>query len=99
MRRGRKRRVADIVVHCHVIDLAPGDAVAGGPRMGLIVSKAVGNAVVRHAVSRRLRHAWRAADPGLPAQTNVVLRALPGAATASTAELTRQLTRALAALR
>ena len=27
------------------------------PRVGLVVSKAVGNAVSRHAVSRRLRHA------------------------------------------
>ncbi|WP_084495391.1 ribonuclease P protein component [Nocardia shimofusensis] len=62
----------------------------GGPRFGLIVSKAVGSAVVRHRVARRLRHMCATIVDELPADTDVVIRALPGAATADQAELARQ---------
>lgn len=71
--------------------------VAGGPRMGLVVSKAVGNAVTRHAVSRRLRHiagpAMEAA--GLDTGQCVVLRALPASAGATSKELDADVRRAL----
>lgn len=63
----------------------------GGPRFGLIVSKAVGNAVVRHRVARRLRHICASLAAELPDGADVVLRALPGAADASSDELRRQL--------
>lgn len=46
--------------------------------MGFVVSKKVGNAVVRNRVKRRLRHL--AASMGTPRQTDVVVRALPPAA-------------------
>jgi ribonuclease P protein component len=47
-------------------------------RVGLIVSKAVGNSVHRHRAARRLRAAvWPILDT-LPSGTRVVLRALPG---------------------
>jgi len=62
----------------------------GGPRFGLIVSKAVGSAVVRHRVARRLRHMCATIVDELPADADVVIRALPGAATADQAELARQ---------
>lgn len=62
----------------------------GGPRFGLIVSKAVGSAVVRHRVARRLRHMCATIVDELPADTDIVIRALPGAATADQAELARQ---------
>lgn len=62
----------------------------GGPRFGLIVSKAVGPAVVRHRVARRLRHICANIAAELPASTDIVLRALPGAADASSADLERQ---------
>ena len=68
---------------------------SGGPRFGLIVSKAVGNAVVRHRVARRLRHMCADAAGELPTAVDVVIRALPGAATADSAELDRQLRSAL----
>jgi ribonuclease P protein component len=55
--------------------------------VGLVVSKAVGNAVVRHRVSRRLRHVVGPLVPRLATGTAVVLRALPAAATATSAEL------------
>lgn len=71
----------------------------GGPRVGLVVSKAVGNAVTRHAVSRRLRHVARTVidDPavGLGATHTVVLRALPASAGASSEELERDVRHAL----
>jgi ribonuclease P protein component len=47
---------------------------------GLIVGRSVGNSVVRHRTSRRLRAILAGIVPGLPAGTTVVLRALPGAA-------------------
>ncbi|WP_010313202.1 ribonuclease P protein component [Saccharopolyspora spinosa] len=56
-------------------------------RVGFVVSKAVGTAVVRHRVTRRLRHLMRDLLPALPAGTLVVVRALPPAAGASSREL------------
>ncbi|MET7770464.1 ribonuclease P protein component [Nocardia sp. NPDC005366] len=67
----------------------------GGPRFGLIVSKAVGSAVVRHRVARRLRHMCAKLIPELTGEADVVIRALPGAATADSAELLRQIRGAL----
>ncbi|MEU8895226.1 ribonuclease P protein component [Nocardia sp. NPDC048505] len=76
---------------------APADALVrvGGPRFGLIVSKAVGSAVIRHRVARRLRHMCGKVIPDLPAEADIVIRALPGAADASSDELLRQLRGAL----
>lgn len=56
-------------------------------RVGLVVSKSVGNAVVRHRVSRRLRHVMADFLTLLPEGTDVVLRARPAAAGASSTEL------------
>ena len=50
-------------------------------RVGLVVSKAVGGSVVRSRVKRRLRHLAATELPGTPAGTDLVLRALPAAAT------------------
>ncbi|MFD3705943.1 ribonuclease P protein component [Nocardia sp. NPDC058658] len=96
VRRGQRIGRRDFVVHAltHTYDdLADGDSPVrvGGPRFGLIVSKAVGNAVVRHRVARRLRHICAQVVDELPVGTDVVIRALPGAATADSAELLRQL--------
>lgn len=63
----------------------------GGPRFGLIVSKAVGSSVVRHRVARRLRHVCAEIRDEVPADADIVIRALPGAAVADSAELRRQL--------
>ena len=64
-------------------------------RVGFVVSKAVGNSVVRHRVSRRLRHQMAERLGQLPAGTAIVVRALAPAATASSAELGRDLDAAL----
>lgn len=66
-----------------------------GPRIGLVVSKAVGNAVVRHRVSRRLRHSVYPMLDQLQPGHRLVIRALPGAGAASSARLTHELSEAL----
>jgi ribonuclease P protein component len=68
-------------------------------RVGFVVSKAVGTAVDRHRVSRRLRHLMRDRLAALPAGTLVVVRALPPAADASSRELGADLDAALRKLR
>lgn len=65
------------------------------PRVGFVVSKAVGNAVVRNRVKRRLRHLCRERLSGLPDGGLIVIRALPEAAQASYAELGVELSRCL----
>ena len=66
-----------------------------GPRVGLVVSKAVGNSVVRHRVQRRLRHLVREQLDLLPGFGVLVVRALPAAAQASSGELRDDLDRCL----
>lgn len=67
----------------------------GYPKVGFIVSKAVGNAVVRHRVARRLRHLMRERLDRLPPDAAVVIRALPRAAGSTSATLARDLDAAL----
>ena len=64
-------------------------------RVGFVVGRVVGNAVVRHRVQRRLRHLCREHLSVLPIGSEVVVRALPPAAGASYAELGEQLDRCL----
>ena len=59
--------------------------------VGFVVSRAVGNAVTRNRVKRRLRHVVRDRVDRLPASWDLVVRALPPAASASSAELARDL--------
>jgi ribonuclease P protein component len=65
------------------------------PRVGFVVSKAVGNAAVRNRVKRRLRHQAREHVPTLPGSAVLVVRALPAAARASYEELGTDLARCL----
>ncbi len=65
-----------------VVQLGSGDG-AGPARVGFVVSRAVGGAVVRNRVKRRLRHLAREQVGALPGSTLLVVRALPAAATAS----------------
>jgi len=52
-----------------------------GPRIGFVVSGAVGNAVTRNRVKRRLRHLAAAHVADTPVGIDIVVRALPRAAT------------------
>ena len=69
------------------------------PRVGFVVSKAVGNAVVRHRVARRLRHIARERLGTLLPGSALVVRALPRAAGATSAELGQDFDAALRRLR
>ncbi len=93
LRRGRRVGSATLVVH-----LAPSrdDADSSPARVGFAVSRAVGIAVVRNRVKRRLRHLMRERVQTLPAGSLVVVRALPAAASASYADLGGDLDRCLA---
>ncbi len=61
------------------------------PRVGFVVSKAVGGAVVRNRTKRVLRHLVAARLGGIPDGLDLVVRANPAAAGASTAELSAEL--------
>lgn len=79
----------------------PGGVNGGGrrhPRVGFVVSKAVGGAVTRNQVKRRLRHLARERTTWLLGHDMLVVRALPGAAHTSYGELARELDRCLTKL-
>ncbi len=88
---GRRSGARTLVTHLAVGN----DAAAGSARIGFVVSKAVGPAVVRNKVKRRLRHAARARTALLPGGALLVVRAQPAAAAASYQELVADLDRCL----
>src|SRR4051812_14884399 len=71
--------------------LGGGDMPPSGARAGFVVGKAVGNSVVRHRVTRRLRAVVAAQLRRLPASADLVLRARPEAAEAPSTVLHRDL--------
>jgi ribonuclease P protein component len=95
IRGGRRAGRGTVVVHL----LLEEPAQASTARAGFVVSKAVGNAVVRNKVRRRLRHLVRPLLSELPAGASLVVRALPPAAGAPFATLEGDLSAALAAAR
>ena len=95
IRGGRRAGRGTVVVHLLIEEPAQ----ASTARAGFVVSKAVGNAVVRNKVRRRLRHLVRPLLADLPDGTLLVVRALPPAAGASFSTLGEDLASALAAAR
>ena len=81
-----------MVVHAHVDS---SEFRVGGPRFGLVVSKAVGDSVTRHRVSRRLRHIAAEVVETLESDLMVVIRANPASVTASREDLMRDFRKAL----
>ena len=81
-----------MVVHAHVDS---SEFRVGGPRFGLVVSKAVGNSVIRHRVSRRLRHIAGELAHELSPDLMVVIRAKPASATARHEDLVHDFRKAL----
>ena len=77
VRRGARAGRGTLVVHFRVA-AEPGSAT----RVGLVVSRAVGGAVVRNKVRRRLRGVVVEQRAALPAGADVVVRALPPASVA-----------------
>ncbi|MET7901580.1 ribonuclease P protein component [Streptomyces sp. NPDC005336] len=97
VRRGRRAGRPLLVVH-YRSGLTSGDTDPHAPgesappaRAGFVVSKAVGGAVVRNLVKRRLRHLMRDRIDRFPAGSLVVVRALPGAGEAGYDQLARDL--------
>jgi ribonuclease P protein component len=90
VRKGRRAGRQSLVVH--LSRTSDGFAPA---RVGFVVSRAVGSAVVRNRVKRRLRHLTRERLDRLPPGTLAVVRANPAAAQASADELARDLDGAL----
>jgi ribonuclease P protein component len=76
VRRGRRAGTRTLVLHLDV------NAGVERPEVGFVVSKAVGNAVTRNLVQRRLRHITRERVSLLPGSAVLVVRALPAASTA-----------------
>jgi ribonuclease P protein component len=97
IRSGRRAGRGALVVH--YMQSAQEQPTEPAPRAGFVVSKAVGNAVVRSTVKRRLRHLVRPRLADLPAGAVLVVRALPEAAAAQYAQLEHDLDVALAAVR
>ena len=79
--------------------LVPADAADDAPpRAGFVVSRAVGPAVVRNRVRRRLRALVREYLSSLPGGSLLVVRAHPQAATARQADLAAELDLVLSTL-
>jgi ribonuclease P protein component len=76
-----------IVVHANSTDARAGLP----PRVGFVVSKAVGGAVVRNRTKRRLRALMAARITRIPAGTDLVVRANTVAAQANSHELGAEL--------
>ena len=66
------------------------DSRTGGPRIGLTVPKALGKAVARNRIKRRLREAVRSALPSLSAPVDVVLHPKRSALEAEFAVIERE---------
>jgi len=60
-------------------------------RLGLAVGRRAGNAVIRNRIKRMLREYFRRNKDRLPASTDIVLCAQPGAANLDSADLSREL--------
>jgi ribonuclease P protein component len=106
VRRGRRVGRPRLVVHALTVDRdaenensMPIQAGQHTARVGFVVSKAVGNSVLRHRVSRRLRHLMADRLGTLPPHCALVIRALPASAAASSSELGADLDGALRRLK
>ena len=92
--RGTRSGSRLIVVHANSTDARAGQP----PRVGLVVSKAVGNAVVRNRTKRVLRALVSIRIDQLPAGVDLVIRAKTGLPGTPTATLGRDLDTLLATI-
>jgi ribonuclease P protein component len=83
VRRGTRAGRSTVVVHLALTEPER------PPQVGFVVSKAVGNAVHRNRVKRRLRHAAATHLDVLPDGALAVVRALPASSSATFAQLDR----------
>jgi ribonuclease P protein component len=102
VRGGRRAGRGSLVVHLSIPHRAlpePARTEESSARAGFIVSKAVGGAVTRNTVRRRLRHLARERLAALPPGSILVVRALSQAATVPYSRLAADLDSALVAAR
>ena len=85
MRAGTRAASRTLVVHAHR------GSTAEPTRAGFVVGRSVGGSVVRHRVTRQLRHLVRPHLESLPPGTDLVVRALPPSAQASGSDLAADL--------
>jgi ribonuclease P protein component len=95
VRRGRRAGRPLLAVHLLSTEADPSVEALPPARVGLVVSRAVGPAVARTTVKRRLRHLLTDRLARLAPGTLLVVRANPAAATASSVQLGADLDRAL----
>jgi ribonuclease P protein component len=91
IKRGKRAGRPTLVVHFAIC----GDET---PKVGFVVSRAVGGAVVRNKVKRRLRHLMRDRLDRLPRGSLLVVRANPPAASVRSEYLAAELDLALGRL-
>jgi ribonuclease P protein component len=89
------QRAARNTVVVHVLTPTGPPTTAASSRFGLVVGRTVGNSVVRHRVSRRLRGLLAERVGQVPAGADVVVRARPEAAGADSRQLGADLDGAL----
>jgi ribonuclease P protein component len=89
VRRGRRTGTGSTVVY---VVQRRGDGV---PRFGFIVSKAVGNAVTRNLIRRRLKSVSRSLLDVVNSDVDIVVRALPSAPGVSWTELREEVSAAV----
>lgn len=89
VRRGRRCATAHTVTYVTASDDAQ------STRFGFIVSRQVGSAVVRNTIRRRLKSVCAGVLTDVPPGTDVVIRALPAAATADYTQLRDDVVRCL----
>lgn len=92
MRQGTKYSSRLIVLHV-------AREMSQSTKVAFAVGKSVGNSVVRHLITRRLRHIVAQELDQFPIGSFVVVRALPGTATATFAQLEENVGFALAKVR
>ncbi len=93
IRRGARGSQPTLVTH--VVLGARATGTDGPTSVGFVVSKAVGSAVERNLVKRRLRHLMRDRVGSLPPGSRVVVRALPASQSAPSTTLAEHLDAAL----
>jgi ribonuclease P protein component len=95
LRASRATRADGMLVLHAALTAADGTVPDVPARVGFVVPRAVGPAVTRNLVRRRLRHLLRDRLDRLPAGSRCVVRVLPPAAAASYPALAAALDRAL----
>ncbi len=83
------RKSGNKILSVHVLDKKQGEE-SKPTQIGFVVSKKVGNSVIRHKVIRKLRHIMRENKTKINTQA-VVIRAFPATATATYSDLEKAL--------